>query len=102
MQEQERVASEEAEKRLKAALTAKREPSASASRVASPTQAVAGTAPEQPSDSKPSDIDPVLEPKPPIEDTNTSDDVVMDATDAAQPMQVADVSVILCGTKEVC
>lgn len=33
---QERLANEEAEKRLKAALTAKREPSASASRVASP------------------------------------------------------------------
>lgn len=36
MQEQERVANEEAEKRLKAALTAKREPSTTASRVASP------------------------------------------------------------------
>ncbi|RDX55708.1 hypothetical protein OH76DRAFT_1461168 [Lentinus brumalis] len=36
MQEKERVASEEAEKRLKAALTAKREPNVSASRVASP------------------------------------------------------------------
>ncbi|KAI9000935.1 transcription factor/nuclear export subunit protein 2-domain-containing protein [Trametes punicea] len=35
-QEKERVASEEAEKRLKAALTAKREPNATASRVASP------------------------------------------------------------------
>lgn len=37
MQEQERVANEEAEKRLKAALTAKREPSTTASRVASPS-----------------------------------------------------------------
>lgn len=36
MQEQERLANEEAEKRLKAALTAKREPSVSQSRVASP------------------------------------------------------------------
>ena len=36
MQEKERVASQEAEKRLKAALTAKREPNAAASRVASP------------------------------------------------------------------
>ena len=36
MQEKERVASEEAEKRLKAALTAKREPNATVSRVASP------------------------------------------------------------------
>ncbi|OSX60384.1 hypothetical protein POSPLADRAFT_1058548 [Postia placenta MAD-698-R-SB12] len=37
MQEKERIASEEAEKRLKAALTAKREPNASTSRVASPS-----------------------------------------------------------------
>ncbi|KDR65812.1 hypothetical protein GALMADRAFT_148396 [Galerina marginata CBS 339.88] len=36
MQEQERIANEEAEKRLKAALTAKREPGSAASRVASP------------------------------------------------------------------
>lgn len=36
MQEQERLANEEVEKRLKATLTAKREPGASASRVASP------------------------------------------------------------------
>ena len=36
MQEQERLAGEEAEKRLKAALTAKREPGTTASRVASP------------------------------------------------------------------
>ncbi|KAI0375719.1 hypothetical protein BV20DRAFT_1059341 [Pilatotrama ljubarskyi] len=36
LQEKERVASEEAEKRLKAALTAKREPNTTASRVASP------------------------------------------------------------------
>lgn len=36
MQEQERIANEEAEKRLKAALTAKREPTSTASRVASP------------------------------------------------------------------
>lgn len=35
-QEQERVASEEAEKRLKAALAAKRDPTASSSRIASP------------------------------------------------------------------
>lgn len=36
MQEQERLAGEEAEKRLKAALTAKREPGVTASRLASP------------------------------------------------------------------
>ena len=36
LQEKERVASEEAERRLKAALTAKREPFTSVSRVASP------------------------------------------------------------------
>ena len=44
-QEKERVASEEAEKRLKAALTAKREPNISASRVASPNP---GTGTENP------------------------------------------------------
>lgn len=38
MQEQERVASEEAEKRLKATLAAKRDPTASTSRIASPNQ----------------------------------------------------------------
>ena len=41
---QERLANEEAEKRLKAALTAKREPSASASRVASPAVGTPGNA----------------------------------------------------------
>lgn len=44
--EQERAASEEEERRLKAKLTAKREPSANPSRVASP--AVAGSTTEQP------------------------------------------------------
>ena len=40
---QERLANEEAEKRLKAALTAKREPSAAVSRVASPTEGTSGS-----------------------------------------------------------
>ena len=44
--EQERAASEEEERRLKAKLTAKREPSANPSRVASP--AIAGSTAEQP------------------------------------------------------
>lgn len=43
MQEQERIASEEVEKRLKATLTAKREPGTVGSRVASPGVAVAVT-----------------------------------------------------------
>jgi THO complex subunit 2 len=49
MQEQERVANEEAEKRLKAALTAKREPVSTSSRTApsgGATQSVAETAGE--------------------------------------------------------
>ena len=50
MQEQERIANEEAEKRLKAALTAKREPGATASRVASP--AVGNPATPESSDPK--------------------------------------------------
>ncbi|KAH9899792.1 transcription factor/nuclear export subunit protein 2-domain-containing protein [Cubamyces lactineus] len=57
-QEKERVASEEAEKRLKAALTAKREPNISASRVASPNPGTGGEAPatngETPGEGKPS------------------------------------------------
>jgi THO complex subunit 2 len=47
MQEQERVANEEAEKRLKAALTAKREPP-TASRVASPSIGNSNAANEPP------------------------------------------------------
>jgi len=43
MQEQERLAGEEAEKRLKAALTAKREPGITASRLASPAGGNAST-----------------------------------------------------------
>ena len=50
MQEQERITNEEAEKRLKAALTAKREPGATASRVASP--AVGNPATPETSDPK--------------------------------------------------
>ncbi|KAI0650660.1 transcription factor/nuclear export subunit protein 2-domain-containing protein [Trametes meyenii] len=53
LQEKERVASEEAEKRLKAALTAKREPNASASRVASPNP-VETSANGEASEAKPS------------------------------------------------
>lgn len=43
MLEQERIANEEAEKRLKAALTAKREPNTAASRTASPAVGTAGS-----------------------------------------------------------
>ena len=43
LQEKERIASEEAEKRLKAALTAKREPNTTASRVASPAPLAEGS-----------------------------------------------------------
>jgi THO complex subunit 2 len=59
MQERERVANEEAEKRLKAALTAKREP-VIASRVASPAVGVMNAPAELP--------------------TNTNPDMSMDAT----------------------
>ncbi|KAL1944225.1 hypothetical protein VTO73DRAFT_3410 [Trametes versicolor] len=76
LQEKERVASEEAEKRLKAALTAKREPNPSASRVASPnpgatsdpapssegTSEVKSTAPE----SQPMDVSMESADTPPI------------------------------------
>ena len=73
MQEQERIANEEAEKRLKATLTAKREPGATASRVASP--AVGNSATSESADPKPSSIDEVessmdvdLAPPPPKDD----------------------------------
>jgi len=52
MQEQERLANEEAEKRLKAALTAKREPTTAASRMASPSIGNSSNADIQ-ADSKP-------------------------------------------------
>jgi THO complex subunit 2 len=63
MQERERVANEEAEKRLKAALTAKREP-AIASRVASPAVGITNATAELP--------------------TNTNPDMSMDATSAQE------------------
>ncbi|CAA7260264.1 unnamed protein product [Cyclocybe aegerita] len=62
MQEQERIASELAEKRLKAALTAKREPNSAVSRLASP--AVGATAPAEVSDANP-----------PVEETEATMDV---------------------------
>jgi THO complex subunit 2 len=64
MQEQERVVNEEAEKRLKAALTAKHEPSNTVSRVSSPS---VGTNDEQ---------------KLSVPEPNSTEDVVMD-TDSA-------------------
>lgn len=60
MEEKERVASEEAEKRLKAALTAKREPSTTTSRVASPNQGESSP----PVDSVPRSKTPPSEPQP--------------------------------------
>jgi THO complex subunit 2 len=66
--EQERAASEEEERRLKAKLTAKREPSANPSRIASP--AVAGTTTEQPA-------------KDATGATEESQDVVMDPVESS-------------------
>lgn len=73
MSERDRQASEEAEKRLKAALTAKREPAASSSRVGSPAVGDLTT----PAETK---VAPATE------------DVVMDSADASQPSQ-AEVSI---------
>lgn len=69
-EEQERVANEEAEKRLKAALAAKRErdPSMANSRVASP---VVG-------DASSSETPPVVDPKPGTQEVKSSEDVVME------------------------
>ena len=69
-EEQERVANEEAEKRLKAALAAKRErdPSMANSRVASPAVGDAGS----------SETPPVVDPKPGTQEVKSSEDVVME------------------------
>ncbi|KAI0047273.1 hypothetical protein FA95DRAFT_1664524 [Auriscalpium vulgare] len=53
MQEQERLASEEAEKRLKAALAAKRDPSATTPRLASPNVQESASTSESPGDVRP-------------------------------------------------
>lgn len=73
MQAQERLANEEAEKRLKAALTAKREPSVSQSRVASPLPKNTELAPE----SKPASDGPT-ESKSASDVPPTSEDVSME------------------------
>lgn len=67
MQEQERVANEEAEKRLKAALTAKREPSNVTSRVSSPSIGATNISKDAPGEQKISTIEP-----------NSTEDVTMD------------------------
>ena len=74
MQEQERVANEEAEKRLKAALTAKREPAA-ASQVASPSMGHSTSTNE----SHTHPIAGIVVEPPPSTDNNVSEDVTMDA-----------------------
>jgi len=69
MQEQERVASEEAEKRLKATLAAKRDPSTNTSRISSPSVA------EQV-------VNVEGESKSPAQENKSSEDVVMENGDA--------------------
>ena len=78
MQEKERVASEEAERRLKAALTAKREPNATTSRVASPNPGAEGT----PSGDVPAD------PKLPVSESPSGEVVMESAEKAATPPEV--------------
>jgi THO complex subunit 2 len=70
-EEQERVANEEAEKRLKAALAAKRDPSIAHSRIASP---VVG-------DTNSSETPATVDSKPSTQAVKPSDDVVMDNGD---------------------
>lgn len=79
MQEKERVASEEAEKRLKAALTAKREPNASVSRIASPNPG----AENAPNGDSATESKPVVSEPPSV-------DVVMDSVEekGATPTEV--------------
>jgi THO complex subunit 2 len=70
-QEQERVANEEEEKRLKAALKAKREPSAATSRVSSPSIGVTSLPKDVPVDHKPSGLE------------NSTEDVSMETETAS-------------------
>jgi len=74
-EEQERVANEEAEKRLKAALAAKRDPSITNSRIASP---VVG-------DASSSETPPVVDSKPSTQEVKPSEDVVMENGDSQAP-----------------
>jgi len=76
-EEQERVASEEAEKRLKAALAAKRDPSIAHSRIASPVVGEAGAS----SSEAPS----VVDSKPGTQEVKQSEDVVMENGDSQAP-----------------
>jgi THO complex subunit 2 len=75
-EEQERVANEEAEKRLKAALAAKRDPSIAAnSRIASP---VVG-------DASSSEVPLVVDSRPSTQEIKSSDDVIMENGDSQAP-----------------
>ena len=71
-EEQERVASEEAEKRLKAALAAKRDPSMANSRIASPAVGDTGS----------SELPAAVEPKPNTQEVKQPEDVVMENGDS--------------------
>ncbi|KAI0312477.1 transcription factor/nuclear export subunit protein 2-domain-containing protein [Amylostereum chailletii] len=86
LEEQERIASEQAEKRLKAALAAKRDPTSVASRVASPAvgESVPATTKDISEESK----------SLAVPDAKTDEDVVMENSDAAPPVKLsqADVS----------
>jgi len=72
-EEQERVANEEAEKRLKAALAAKRDPSIANSRIASPAVGEVGSSSEMPVPA---------ESKSSTQETKPSEDVVMENGDS--------------------
>jgi THO complex subunit 2 len=77
LQEQERVANEEEEKRLKAALKAKREPSAATSRVSSPSIGATGAT-----------KDTIIEQKPSGPETSSTEDVNMEAESPAVRFQI--------------
>jgi hypothetical protein len=87
MEEQERAVSEETEKRLKAALSAKREPAPTASRLASP--AVAGTGSDQSSDQKMEGDE-----RSSVGEVPPSEDVTMEVSESTSA-PVADVSTSL-------
>lgn len=84
MQEEERVANEEAEKRLKAALTAKREPGTATSRLASPKIGSSQLSADASTDQKPS-----------LQDTSAADDVTMEADAASLVLSLPSAEVSL-------
>lgn len=98
MEEKEKLASEETEKRLKAALSAKREPSTTVSRVASPATVGANLSDSSQEPKVIIVIDDksiVVDDKSTVGEGNASvEDVAMEVLDTTAPLSAANVSTI--------